>query len=136
MAAQALPKLTLAEARVLQDTENPVIHWRPDANIMDVGTQRVLNHIRLVPFERLPEDVHCAVVVPIEEYVEEQPPAKKPTKVLLIDDGRNAVKAIGDILKLTTGLNIGDIVEAVGDPKKEQARMTEVVEFCAPDSLP
>ena len=67
MSTQALPKLTLAEARVLQDTENPVIHWRPDANILDVGTQRVLGHIKLVPFENLPDEVHHAVVVPIVE---------------------------------------------------------------------
>ena len=65
MSPQALPKLTLAEARVLQDTENPVIHWRPDANIMDVGTQRLLGPVRYVPFHELPEDGHYAVVVSV-----------------------------------------------------------------------
>lgn len=67
MSTQALPKLTLAEARILQDTENPVIHWRPDANIMDAGTQRTLGHVRYVPFHELPEDVHYAVVVPVSD---------------------------------------------------------------------
>ena len=59
-------KLTIAEARVLQDTTNPVIHWRPEANIPASGSQRCLGHLKLVPMQDVPEALNYAVEVPIE----------------------------------------------------------------------
>ena len=56
-------KLTLAEARIRQDTDNPPIEWRPNAN-------RYIDGHR-VKFENLEVSDHFAELVVRPEYAEE-----------------------------------------------------------------